>query len=40
VEHAPKRFETSERRACRVLKQLRSSQRYFGKKVGNVTTLL
>ena len=40
MEHAQKRFEISERRACRVLEQPRSSQRYSGKKVGKDTALL
>jgi putative transposase len=40
VEHVQKKFEVSERRACRVLEQPRSSQRYFGKKVDKDTALL
>jgi putative transposase len=40
VKHVQKRFEVSERRACRVLEQPRSSQRYSGKKANKDTALL
>jgi putative transposase len=40
VEHVQERFELSERRACRVLEQPRSSQRYLGAKAGKDAALL
>jgi putative transposase len=40
VEHLQQRFEVSERRACRVVDQPRSSQRYVSMKVGNDVALV
>ena len=40
MRHVQKKFKLSERRACRVLEQPRSSQRYFGKKAGKDMALL
>jgi putative transposase len=40
VQHVQKRFEVSERRACRVVDQPRSSQRYVSMKVGNDVALV
>ncbi len=40
MEHVQKRFEISERRACRVLEQPRSSQRYVSAKVGKDAALV
>jgi putative transposase len=40
VEHLRKKFEVSERRACRVTDQSRSTQRYVGRKPGKDRPLL
>ncbi len=40
VEHVRRRFGVSERRACRVIAQPRSSQRYKGRKADRDRTLL
>jgi len=40
VEHLQQRFEVSERRACRVVGQPRSSQRYVSIKVGKDAALV
>ena len=40
MEHLQQRFEVSERRACRVVGQLRSSQRYVSVKVGKDAALV
>jgi putative transposase len=40
VEHLQQRFEVSERRACRVVGQPRSSQRYVSMKVGKDAALV
>jgi putative transposase len=40
VQHVQKRFELSERQACRVLEQPRSSQRYVSVKVGKDAALV
>ena len=40
MEHLQQRFEVSERRACRVVGQPRSSQRYGSTKVGKDAALV
>ena len=40
MEHLQQRFEVSERRACRVVGQSRSSQRYVSMKVGKDAALV
>jgi putative transposase len=39
VKHLQQRFEVSERRACRVVDQPRSSQRYISRKAGKDVAL-